>query len=1301
MLHNGRIPDTPGSSWLAPGVAWATVTIVDESLRLRPYVARLAVEWLATAPQLSTRRLPGTLAFVDVSGFTALTERLAAQGKAGAEEIGEVLDSTFAQLLDIGYEYGAGLVKFGGDATLLFFAGEGHAVRACRASALMVRAMKDVGRLKTSVGPVTLRVSVGVHSGDVDFMLLGDRHRELVVTGPAATATATMEALAQAGEIVVSAATAGCLAAKHVGDHRDGGYVLRGVPLAVSAPARTPPDVSAVDVGSLLCATVREHLHVGGDDSAHRFAAAGFIDVHGVDELMAAEGPDAAAAALDRVVRRAMAAGEERGATFLGTDISPDGTKVIFLGGVPRALGNDEERVLQAVRDVVSVDEGPLTLRGGVNCGRMYVGEFGPAYRRAWSVMGDAVNLAARLMAKAQAGQVLATEPVLDASRSRFRTQPLEPFLVKGKAEPVVAFSVFEPMTVEDVTMTDGPLIGRDHELTTLLDAAQRALDTAGSVVEVTGEPGMGKTRLLQEARSRWQLPTLALGCQDYDATRPYVALRQLVLQALAVPGDPTSLDAMLRALVLGPLRAQAQWLPLLQELVGLPADDTDAVRSLEPKFRPARLEEAVLALLRHQLGRPTAIVVEDVHAMDESSAAVLQSIAEAASDRRWLLVLARRPREAGLRVSGRSVGRLELRPLAESSLLALLDLDERALSLPPHEQRALIERAGGNPLFLRTLLRARFSAADLAELPDSLEALLAAEIDRLSPADRRVLRTAAVLGVYVDESVLRAMLPRNTTLTRATWNRLAEYIALDRPGVLRFTHALVRDAAYEGLSFRTRRALHAHAGAMLSEQCDDDEHASVLATHFFEAQIYDRALHYARRAGDRALALYSSSEAAELFEQALAAARKTSAAGQQVTDLLVSLGHARMALAQFDIAGTCYAKAAGRPGQAPVSLAEIRLLQAHAAWLMGDYPAALRSLKRVRDAVSGMDAPEAMAVRARALAQQAWILMITGKLSRADAVARLAVDLAERSGDEAAIAGAYGYLDAIELQQGRLGVPEADTYGARALAILERIGNVRAQGHLLQRLAYRAYYEGRWDDCVRYRERGLDCFRKVGDEWMAAVEMTNVAEMYIDRGVVAEADALLHQARRALLASEGAREVIFFLLCQARLLMLQRRWDEALELLDDARRRADEADANAVKAEIDTRTAECLAGAGELTDAQLLAEGMLGGTTDIGALRPVLFRVLASAAGQLGDMTAAGAFLEAGLSAAQDAGLLHEEAFTLAARSTVLGADLPPEERQRKEALFSRLGISWPLQLPLSAPEVPEQVRPADVAAG
>src|SRR5207302_7319826 len=184
-------------------------------------------------------------------GFTTLTERLAAKGKVGAEEMSDLLNESFATLLSVAYGYGASLVKWGGDAVLLLYEGPDHAAQACRASLELQRTMRRIGRLRTSVGVVALKMSVGVSSGTFDFFLVGDRHRELLVAGPTATETAVMEQIADAGEVVVSAATAAMLPPACLGSAKDSGCLLRTAPPA-DPRSRWWPRVHTDHVASCL-----------------------------------------------------------------------------------------------------------------------------------------------------------------------------------------------------------------------------------------------------------------------------------------------------------------------------------------------------------------------------------------------------------------------------------------------------------------------------------------------------------------------------------------------------------------------------------------------------------------------------------------------------------------------------------------------------------------------------------------------------------------------------------------------------------------------------------------------------------------------------------------------------------------------------------------------------------------------------------------------------------------------------------------------------------------------------------------
>ncbi len=309
---------------------------------------RLAAEWDLDAPGEAWQALDATLCFVDISGFTSLSERLARRGRIGAEELTEVLNRVFGSMLTLAYDRGGALLKFGGDALLLLFRGDDHALQACSAAVELRAALRDAARVPTSVGRVALRMSVGVHTGAVDLFRVGTSHRELVVAGPAASATTAMEQAAGPGDIVVSAATRALLPADAAPTSVGPGWALRWRRPAVpgTGPVRARP-VGPDAVAGAIPLGLRHHLADRGADPEHRVASVAFVRFGGVDALMEGRGPNAVAAAIDEVVTAVQRAADGEGVTFLGTDIDADGGKIILVGGVPSAQDDDEGRVLR------------------------------------------------------------------------------------------------------------------------------------------------------------------------------------------------------------------------------------------------------------------------------------------------------------------------------------------------------------------------------------------------------------------------------------------------------------------------------------------------------------------------------------------------------------------------------------------------------------------------------------------------------------------------------------------------------------------------------------------------------------------------------------------------------------------------------------------------------------------------------------------------------------------------------------------------------------------------------------------
>jgi class 3 adenylate cyclase len=316
------------------------------------YVPRVLLRHLASAPEVRVRPVDGTCVFMDVSGFTKLSERLARRGgREGAEQLAAAIGGCFERLLTVAYADGGALLKFGGDALLLLFEGEGDVARACRSAVAMRRLLRESGPVDVGGVRVRLRMSVGVHSDRYHLFVVGGSHRELLITGPAATEVVRMEKQAGSGEIVVSDATAAALPARCVGAATRGGRLLRAAPdvayEAVGHEAWTPDPAVVADA---LSTGLRAHVLAGPQSPEHRMATVAFLRFEGIDALIAARGAEAASEALHELTAAVQGAADEQQLCFLGSDVDADGGKLILTAGAPRASGDDEERMLLALR---------------------------------------------------------------------------------------------------------------------------------------------------------------------------------------------------------------------------------------------------------------------------------------------------------------------------------------------------------------------------------------------------------------------------------------------------------------------------------------------------------------------------------------------------------------------------------------------------------------------------------------------------------------------------------------------------------------------------------------------------------------------------------------------------------------------------------------------------------------------------------------------------------------------------------------------------------------------------------------
>ena len=265
--------------------------------RASRYVPRILQQHLVDDPRRRAWTGRGTAAFVDISGFTRLSERLARKGREGAEQIAEAIGKSFEAILAVAYENGGSLLKFGGDALLLWFEDERHVERACRATLQMRRVLRDAGRVEVPGAKVTLRMAQGVHSGEFHFFAVGTSHIEFLPAGPGWSRLVAVQRAAEAGEIALSMETAALLPDRCLGSAKGPGILLRREPPNHLAKQQLKPRPAMHHEALFHCLStaIRAHVLGGGGSSEHRPVTIAFIRFEGIDAMIEKSGPDAAA----------------------------------------------------------------------------------------------------------------------------------------------------------------------------------------------------------------------------------------------------------------------------------------------------------------------------------------------------------------------------------------------------------------------------------------------------------------------------------------------------------------------------------------------------------------------------------------------------------------------------------------------------------------------------------------------------------------------------------------------------------------------------------------------------------------------------------------------------------------------------------------------------------------------------------------------------------------------------------------------------------------------------------------------
>jgi len=634
-----------------------------------------------------------------------------------------------------------------------------------------------------------------------------------------------------------------------------------------------------------------------------------FADLKGSMELIADRDPEEARKLLDPVLEHMMEAVHR----YEGTVNLVMGDGIMALFGAPLA---HEDHAVRACYAALRMQESvkryaggmfrrygvPVEIRVGLNSGEVVVGAIGSDLHMDYTAVGQTTHLAARMEQMARPGTILLTPETLALAEGFVQVMSRGPVPVKGLAAPIEIFELAGASPVRSRLHAAASrgltrFVGRDAEIELLRQALGRAGESHGQVVAVVGEPGVGKSRLVWEFthshRSQGWL-VLEAASVSYGKATTYFPVIELLRSYFGI--EPRDDGRKMREKVTGKLlsldRALEPSLPVFLSLLDVPIEDPEWT-SLDPSQRRRQTLEALKRLLlRESQVQPVLLVVEDLHWIDAETQAWLDLLVESVPTARLLLLVNYRPEYGhvwGNKTYYQQV-RLDTLPTASAAelLAALLGTGPGIDDLT----RLLIERTQGNPFFLEETVRTLVETSSLTgergayrlarpvqslQLPATAQAIVAARIDRLAPADKRLLQAAAVVGKDVPFPLLEAIAEEPDEPLRDGLARLqaAEFLYEARlfPELeYTFKHALTHEVAYAGLLQNRRSAVHARILEVMERLYADrlDEHVERLAHHAVRGDAREKAAQYLRQAGSKAGARSALPDARAWFEQAL-----------------------------------------------------------------------------------------------------------------------------------------------------------------------------------------------------------------------------------------------------------------------------------------------------------------------------------------------------------------------------------------------------------------------------------------------
>lgn len=1259
--------------------------------------------------------------FVDISGFTQLTETLMKQAKDGAEVLTEVLNSIFHPIVQEVYDHGGFISTFAGDAfTALFPVREPEAALHAAQTAFFVSEFFARKRLvETKYGSFELGAKVGLGLGWVEWGILGEEMHAFYFRGEAVNDCAASEHHAGRGEIVASQRLVASLGGQTTAAPVAGGFarLLSLEALTLPLLRRRPRPTRQALAPFVLDAVI---------DLRQR------AEFRNVGSLFLGFEEPGDENALNVFTSQVLELAHRYGGYFNKLDFGDKGGVMLLLFGAPISYEDDVERAANFLLALRAEGTG-VRWRAGLTFGTVYAGIMGGEERCEYTAIGDIVNLSARLAMKAGWGEIWTGSEARALLADDYDFEALGKHQFKGKGAALAVFRLLGRKEMGEKLFTS-PMFGRQEEMAALHAFLAPTVEERrfAGLIYVYGEAGMGKSRLVYEVRQAL-MPA-------HDLIWAYCPAEGVLRQSLnpivyflrgyfgqskeqSEEENKARFDSALAALI-GKLASKGIAAELRRELertrsmLGALLDlrwPGSLYETLEPKLRFENTLTALVSLMQAESRlHPLVIEIDDGQVMDADTANLLQLLTREAADYPVAFIVSARYRDDGSKFKLRldetvASAEIDLNYLAADELAAFAEQTLGA-ALAADVVHLLAEKTNGNPFFVEQLaldlhernllvpdgegVRLMLTPAHDIEVPTTITAVLVARLDRLTASIKQVVQTAAVLGREFELLVLSQMLRGDADFRRKVQRATEQDIwsALDELRYI-FKHALLRDSAYD-MQLRARlRQLHQIAGEAFEQVYARDlsGHYVDLAYHFEQAGAGEKARHYLNKAGDQAKTNFQNQMALSFYERLLALLEprdpQRSYACEQRADIYATIGEHDLALQQYKaaLANLNAGEELDVDWRAPGLYRKVGLVYMN----KGEYAVAFEWMGRAERVADEADNIE----MARIHNSTAAVLYRQGKATEALARCQAGLEIAAQLHEAAEMA--YGFMLRGTIHTGLGQLDEAIADYEQSLALSQSLGDLQQLTKADNSLGAVYYYKGDWERAIRHYRQSLEVAEQIGYVDQQATVSNNLGEIYTIQGQLDEAAAAFQSCLSTWRRTGFQVGVALSYWNLAQVSVMRQQWQTALEHLQRSLETLEQLGSRDwLTAEVYRLLAEVHLGLGKLAEAWKFCDQSLeiAISQDLKLIEGNARRVQGRLHRESTNWQEAEQSLLTSLKLAEELGIRHEQGQALVelaqlykdwgeAGANEISTDAVHEILDRASSIFAELDAAWHLE--------------------